>query len=179
MGHNPAHIRDCGENCPVESVSWKEAQEFIEKLNKMEGTHKYRLPTEAEWEYACRAGTTTPFSTGKCISTDQANYNATNPMPGCPKGEARGKIVSVGSFPPNPWGLYDMHGNVWEWCQDWYGDYPQGEVTDPRGPASGRYRVFRGGSYDFDAWLIRSAVRGNGDPESHSGSVGFRLVRDF
>jgi formylglycine-generating enzyme required for sulfatase activity len=129
---NPSYFEECGDDCPVESVSWDMAQEFIGKLNQMEGTNKYRLPTEAEWEYACRAETKTPFYTGECISTDQANYNGNYPAKNCPKEEYRKKTVKVGSFQPNAWGLYDMHGNVWEWCQDWYGDYPSKSVPDPR-----------------------------------------------
>ncbi|QTA82859.1 Sulfatase-modifying factor enzyme domain-containing protein [Desulfonema limicola] len=120
MGSNPSRFKDGGDNCPVENVSWDDAQDFIKALNKTAGKQKYRLPTEAEWEYACRAGTKTPFYTGRCLGTDQANYDGNNPLKGCPKGIYRKKTTPVGSFPSNPWGLYDMHGNVWEWCQDWY-----------------------------------------------------------
>lgn len=177
MGNNPSEFKDCGEDCPVENVSWYDAQKFIKKLNRMTGNF-YRLPTEAEWEYACRAGTTTPFYTGNCLSTNQANYYGDYPMPGCDKGKYRNKTVPVASFSPNPWGLYDMHGNVYEWCQDWYdSDYPGGHVTDPEGPSSGDYRVLRGGSWGDDAGYCRSANRGNYSPGGRNDDIGFRLVR--
>ncbi|MFP4349875.1 MAG: formylglycine-generating enzyme family protein, partial [Desulfococcaceae bacterium] len=115
------------------------------------------MPTEAEWEYACRAGTKTPFNTGECLSTGQANYNGNYPMPGCSKGKYRKKTIPAASFPPNAWGLYDMHGNVYEWCRDWYGDYPTGQVTDPSGPSFAAYRVLRGGGWNNNAENCRSA----------------------
>ena len=166
---------------PVTCVSWNDAQKFIKWLNQQEGGNKYHLPTEAEWEYACRAGTTTPFSTGSCISTDQANYDGNYPMPGCSKGRYREKTIDVASFSPNAWGLYDMHGNVWEWCQDRYGDYPSGHVTDPDGASSGSDRVLRGGSWHFNAWIIRSANRNRPDPDSRLrfNNHGFRVVRAY
>ncbi len=141
MGSNPSKFKDCGGDCPVEQISWEDIQQFIEKINRMTGK-KYRLPTEAEWEYACRAETATPFNTGRCLSTAQANYNGNYPLSGCEKGKYREKTVSVASFPFNAWGLYDMHGNVLEWCRDWYGDYPSGEITDPTGSSSGSGRLF-------------------------------------
>jgi len=174
MGNNPSDFKNCGDDCPVEKVSWNDCQEFIRKLNRQEGTNKYRLPTEAEWEYACRAGTDTPFYFGDCLSTDQANYDGNNPMPGCSRGEYRKRTVPVGSFPPNAWGLYDMHGNVWEWCQDWYGDYPSGHVTDPIGPSSGEFRVLRGGSWFSYARRARSANRYWGGPGGRFNRFGFR-----
>jgi len=177
MGSNPSRFKNCGDNCPVEKVSWNDCQEFIRKLNRMEGGNKYRLPTEAEWEYACRAGTDTPFSFGGCLSTDQANYDGNYPMPGCSKGEYRKTTVRSASFPPNPWGLYDMHGNVWEWCQDWFGDYPSGSVSDPAGPSSGSYRVYRGGSWFNSARYCRSADRLRYAPGYRIDYLGFRLAR--
>jgi formylglycine-generating enzyme required for sulfatase activity len=161
---------------PVACVSWNEAQAFINWLNQKEKTDRYRLPTEAEWEYACRAGTTTPFFFGNCLSTDQANYNGNYPLDGCPKGEYREKTTPVASFPPNDWGLYDMHGNVYEWCQDWFADYPTDAVTDPAGPGSGSYRVLRGGSWFIYARFCRSANRYGSAPDKHFGSLGFRLA---
>ena len=177
MGSNPSRFKNCGSDCPVEKVSWEDCQRFVRKLNQMEGTDKYRLPSEAEWEYAARAGTKTPFYTGDCLSTGQANYNGNYPGTGCSKGEYRGKTTSVGSFSPNPWGLYDMHGNVWEWCQDWFGDYSSGSVTDPEGPSSGSYRVNRGGSWSSSARICRSAFRSRDKPGYRSSDLGFRLAR--
>jgi formylglycine-generating enzyme required for sulfatase activity len=179
MGDNPSRFKDCGNDCPVEQVSWNDVQKFISKLNKMEGINKYRLPTEAEWEYACRAETTTPFFTGECISTDQANYNGNNPGNNCPKGQFREKTVKVGSFQPNAWGLYDMHGNVYEWVQDWYGDYPSNSVVDPKGPKKGEDRVLRGGSWYYNARNLRSANRLRDYPVFRYYNYGFRVARDF
>ena len=122
------------------------------------------LPTEAEWEYACRAGTTTPFHFGETISTDQANYDGNFTYGNGKKGVYREKTTPVGSFPANAWGLYDMHGNVWQWCQDWYGDYPQKDVVDPQGPEKGEVRVLRGGSWISDPQYCRSAFRYWFDP---------------
>jgi formylglycine-generating enzyme required for sulfatase activity len=151
MGNNPSTFKGC-DDCPVETISWNDAQEFIKRLNKLDGRgRKYRLPTEAEWEYAARAGTTTPFAFGKCLSTDEANYNGNYPLKGCPEGEYRQKTIPVASLKPNAWGLYDMHGNVWEWCEDWYGDYPTKPVVDPKGPERGSARVLRGGGWILDA----------------------------
>jgi formylglycine-generating enzyme required for sulfatase activity len=178
MGDNPSRFSNCGDNCPVERVSWNDVQEFIRKLNSQKGDSGHRLPTEAEWEYACRVGTKTPFSFGKCLSTEQANYNGKYPMPKCSKGQNRGKTIPVASFEPNAWGLYDMHGNVYEWCQDWYGAYPSGSVTDPVCPTSGSTRVLRGGCWFSHARFCRSAFRlrdGPGDRDGY-GYYGFRLV---
>ncbi|HPX10981.1 MAG TPA: formylglycine-generating enzyme family protein, partial [Syntrophales bacterium] len=112
MKGNPSHFNGCGDSFPVEQISWEDCRRFIEKLNRREETDRYRLPTEAEWEYACRAGTASPFNTGDCLSTDQANYNGNYPYRGCRGGKYRHCTVSVASFPPNAWGLYDTHGNV-------------------------------------------------------------------
>jgi len=172
------------EQCPVTCVSWNDAQEFVKWLNLKEGSDKYRLPTEAEWEYACRAGTTTPFHFGKCLSTDQANYDGNYPLEGCPKGIFRKKTVPVGSFAPNAWGLYDMHGNVWEWCQDncnWDSDkkvvvtdtYIDG-ISDPLSE-KGSSRVLRGGGWLSDARYCRSAYRAYHSPGYRADCVGFRL----
>ncbi len=179
MGNNPSYFKDCGDDCPVETVSWNDAQKFIAKLNQMEGTNKYRLPTEAEWEYACRAGTKTLFFTGECISTDQANCIGHYPGENCPEGDHHNKPVKVRSFQPNTWGLYDMHGNVWEWCQDWYGDYPSDLVVDPKGPDRGTHRVLRGGSWSNTAAFLRSANRRRDLPDYRHEDVGFRVARDF
>ncbi len=186
MGENPSKYDACGDDCPVESVSWNDIQEFIETLNQRE-TERYRLPTEAEWEYAARAGTKTPFAFGRCLSTDQANYGAHSPLKGCPKGAYRGEMTPVASYSPNEWGLYDMHGNVGELCQDWYGYYPEGSVTDPEGfevdlyPESGLYpaRVYRGGSWNSPGRLCRSAQRLMLNPIVRHQLIGFRLARSY
>ena len=161
---------------PVTCVSWNDVQAFIRWINRKEGKD-YTLPTEAEWEYAARAGTKTPFYTGECLSSEQANYNGNYPGKGCSKGTYRNKTTRVGIFSPNPWGLYDMHGNVWEWCQDWFGGYPSSSVTDPTGPSSGSGRVIRGGSWDDNAWDCRSARRGRDRPGGRRSNLGFRLAR--
>ncbi|MEW6080004.1 MAG: SUMF1/EgtB/PvdO family nonheme iron enzyme [Thermodesulfobacteriota bacterium] len=175
MNDNPAFFKECGDNCPVEQVSWNDVRGFISRLNKKTG-RIYRLPTEAEWEYACRAGTTGLFHTGDCLTDAQANYDSAISFYGCPRGKLRGKPVPVKSFPPNAWGLYDMHGNVWEWCADWYGDYPSGSVKDPAGPDSGASRVNRGGCWNRDAVYCRSAIRNDDAPDSRFNNLGFRLV---
>jgi len=176
MGNNPSEFNNCGDDCPVEQVSWEDAQKFIRKLNQIEKHNRYRLPTEAEWEYACRAGTTTPFSTGDCMSTDQANYDGNYPLIGCVKGQDRKTTTRAGSFEPNAWGLYDMNGNVCEWCQDWKGDYPSGAVSDPEGPSSGQYRVLRGGKWVSNGEYCRSASRSGSHPGGRFSSIGFRLA---
>jgi sulfatase modifying factor 1 len=175
MGRNPSHFSNCGNGCPVENISWNDIQKFIRKL-KQKGGKQYRLPTEAEWEYAARAGTATPFFFGDCLSTSQANYDGNYPLRGCPKGQPRKKTVAAACFQPNAWGLYDMHGNVWEWVQDRYGDYPSGNVTDPEGPSSGSGRVLRGGSWSSVARICRSANRRGRGPGSRGSHSGFRLV---
>jgi formylglycine-generating enzyme required for sulfatase activity len=169
MGWSPAFFKKCGEDCPVESVSWEDAQEFISKLNQKENTNKYHLPTEAEWEYACRAGSKGRF----CFGDDEAKleeyaWYVKN---------SNSKTHPVGQKKPNAWGLYDMHGNVWEWVQDWYGEYPAGPVTDPTGPASGERRVLRGGSWSYDAGRTRSAYRYYDNPDLRDDDFGFRVAR--
>ncbi|MBL7140416.1 MAG: formylglycine-generating enzyme family protein [Planctomycetes bacterium] len=171
MGSNPSHFK--GSNrLPVEMVSWQDCQEFCRKTG-------LRLPTEAEWEYACRAGTETAFHTGATISTDEANYDGDSTYGSGSKGVDRGKTVEVGSFRPNAWGLHDMHGNVWEWCQDWHGEYPSGPVRDPPGPASGSPRVLRGGSWNDDPGVCRSANRSRYGPVGRDFRNGFRAAVDL
>jgi formylglycine-generating enzyme required for sulfatase activity len=178
MGLNPSHFKDCGDDCPVENVSYNDVQEFIRKLNAKTGM-VYRLPTEAEWEYAARAGTVTPFSTGSCLTTDQANYDGNYPPAGCPKGVYRERTVAVGSLnSPNPWGLHDLHGNVWEWVEDCWHDSYQDAPGDGSAWTTGdcARRVLRGGSWFSSGRDARSAYRYASDPGSRLGSVGFRLV---
>ncbi|MCI0484995.1 MAG: SUMF1/EgtB/PvdO family nonheme iron enzyme [Blastocatellia bacterium] len=167
-----------GGDLPVERVSWEEAIEFCDRLSRATGK-RYRLPTEAEWEYACRAGTTTPFAFGETITPDLVNYDGNYPYGSAAKGVYRQKTIAVGSLGRgNRFGLYDMHGNVWEWCIDWYSEnyYSQSPSADPTGPSTGSNRVSRGGSWFDNARFCRSADRGRFAPGSHY-YLGFRLVR--
>ena len=169
MSSNPSYFE--GDNQPVEKVSWNDIQEFIKKLNEREGTNKYRLPSEAEWEYAARAGTTTRYSFGDDESElgDYAWY----------KDNSGSKTHPVGQKLPNPWGLYDMHGNVWEWVQDyWYHNY-DGAPTDGSAWEDGSSSscVLRGGCWNYEAWGCRSANRGGTDPGSRFNLFGFRLLQ--
>ncbi len=181
---------------PVVEVSWHGSVAYCDWLSLQDGLPRaydhdtwscnggnpytapgYRLPTEAEWEFACRAGTTTHFNTGDCLDAGtEANYRGSRPYTGCPSGPYLGRTSDVGSFPPNLWGLFDMHGNVWEWGNDWYGTY-SGDETDPEGAVSGGDRVLRGGSRDVNAYSCRSANRAYYYPSSTSYLVGFRPVR--
>jgi formylglycine-generating enzyme required for sulfatase activity len=165
MGVNPSAFK--GRDLPVEQVSWDEAQEFCKKASERTG-HAIRLPTDAEWEHACRAGTKTAYYTGDSdADLDRAGWydknsgNTTHP---------------VGQKVPNAWGTYDMHGNVWEWCQDFYEPYKAGAATDPQGPSQGQYRVLRGGSWVFIPWLCRSASRNWLTPDNRGYHFGFRVA---
>jgi formylglycine-generating enzyme required for sulfatase activity len=169
---------------PVIDVSWDDAVAYTEWLSSETG-HSYRLPTEAEWEYAARAGTTGPFWTGDCIHTDQANYDGRYDYADCAAkpGLYRGQTVPTGSLPPNPWGLHEVAGNVWEWCLDGYREdfYAQcqarGQVTDPLAPAAGGSpRVLRGGSFVLQAGFLRASVRFRVEPVSRGRNGGFRCV---
>lgn len=175
MGENLARFQDSPDH-PVDSVSWDDVQRFIQLLNTQQPNLQARLPTEAEWEYACRAGTTTPFSFGDTITSEQVNYNGDYPYAGAAKGLYRKKTVPVKSLPPNPWGLYEMHGNVLEWCADWFGDYPTAAVVDPSGPSTRRTRVLRGGSWNAYARWARSADRDRYVPGFRFYYIGFRLT---
>lgn len=138
----------------------------------------YRLPTEAEWEFASRAGTKTPFHTGENITVDQANYYGRYPYNNAPSQPYREKTVPVGSFAPNAWGLHDMHGNVWEWCWDLYGEYASGEQVNPSGPTEGSFRVNRGGGWNDFGRHLRSAYRAAHPPVNRTFNLGFRVARN-
>ena len=159
------------ETSPVINVTWYGSAEFATYVG---GT----LPTEAQWEYACRAGTTTPFNTGSCLTNSDANYYWSSPYNTCVNTVTTplSKTQPVGSYAPNAYGLYDMHGNVWEWCADWYGTYPTSAQTNPTGAATGSYRVRRGGCWNNLAQHCRSAFRTYNDPDGSGSSIGFRVV---
>ncbi len=186
LNPNPSHFS--GENRPVEQVSWHDAVEFCHRLAQKTG-RLYRLPTEAEWEYACRAGTTTPFHFGETITTDLANYRGTDDdslrWSGSygrgPKGIYREETTPVGSFPANAFGLYDMHGNVWEWCEDHWHDSYEGAPNDGSAwldseATEDAYRVLRGGSWFNNPWNCRSATRLYVNAGFRSYNGGFRVV---
>ena len=186
-GTNRSYFK--GADLPVETVSWAEVQEFISQLNSKSTRYNYRLPTEAEWEYACRAGSKGEYAgdlnemgwygnnsgdsridASEIFKTDLENYG--NRVLG-----NKCRTHPVGQKQPNAWGLYDMHGNVWEWCSDWYGEYSSGTMIDPRGASLGSIRVYRGGSWGSTAYNCRSALRGDDAPDYRGSHVGFRLVR--
>ncbi len=172
MGYNPSRFKGCP-SCPIDNVSWFEAQEYCQKVNK-------RLPTEAEWEYVCRAGTEGVFHYGNTLSSKRANFNGQQPYGGVPKGQFRRKPLPVGSFKPNAWNLYDMHGNVWEWCSDWYdvAYYGNSAEKNPRGPKQGNYKVVRGGAWDSGGAGLRAANRISYSPSMRLNTIGFRCVKD-
>ena len=175
MRNNPSDFK--GEQLPVETVGWDDVQNFLKRLNKNQPQLQLRLPTEAEWENACRAGTTTPFSWGEQIDSRYVNFDGNYPYNNGSMSEYRERTVAVKELPCNDWGLYQMHGNVWEWCQDWYGEYPAERVIDPQGSESGASRVLRGGSWIDIGGYCRSAHRDPYDPSARIDSIGFRLAR--
>ncbi len=186
-GGNPSHFLECGPRCPVERVSWYEVQGFLARLGRLSG-ERFRLPTEAEWEYACRAGTSTPFSTGSELGAERANYDARYPLAGHSKGAYRERPTPVGTFAPNPWGLFDLHGNVWEWTADEHCPYEVapgsggdsgGEVVDPVGRCGAELKVIRGGSWTFDEDSARCGLRYTHNPRDRGFSLGFRVVREI
>ncbi|MDD2366599.1 MAG: formylglycine-generating enzyme family protein [Desulfuromonadaceae bacterium] len=165
MGYNPSKFKSCGDSCPVEQVGWNEAQEFIRKLNNMTGK-TYYLPTEAEWEYACRSGGKSELYCGGENITDLAWQDR----------NVSGGTHPVGLKAPNGIGAYDMSGNVWEWVEDWSGDYLDIDQQDPAGPSSGSSRVRRGGSWHYGANQARSTWRSSGYPDDQAFDLGFRIM---
>lgn len=191
-GKNPSAFRTVpGEDLsrfPVDSISWEDAVLFARKLSALEeenqAKREYRLPTEAEWEYACRAGTTGPFSFGAALSSLDANFDGQHPYGGAPRGNYLRRPTVVGSYKPNAFGLHDMHGNVYEWCSDWFAEnfYADTPFEDPLGPEDGpiirggRFRIIRGGSWDTIATLCRSGERFYDHAIHRYHDYGFRLV---
>ena len=198
MGANPSAFK--GDDLPVERVTWFNAVEYCNRLSRREGltpaysisgsgydrivtwnrgADGYRLPTEAEWEYACRAGTETPFNTGNNITAEQANYDGNYPYNNNAKGIYRRRTTPVGGFAPNTWGLYDMHGNVAEWCWDWSKSYTSDAQTNPVGASSGSFHIARGGGWFSHAQFLRSAYRNNITPDDRISFLGFRVARSY
>ena len=181
LGTDPSLFK--GDDLPVDQVSWKAAEEFLQKLSEKEG-RPHRFPTEAEWEYACRAMTMTPFNGGRTISAGQANYDGSYVYGAGEKGVFRQKTTPVASFEPNAWGLHDMHGNVHEWCQDWYDAWYYGkgpERDPPGGPQSSDWsaKILRGGSWESPQWVCRSAARHRDYPGYGDDFYGLRPVVDL
>jgi len=192
-GTNPSYNNACPQ-CPVEMVSWRDAVLFCNIVSRKAGLKSaykihgnsisldldapgYRLPTEAEWEYSCRAGSRTIFPNGNCLSSAEANINTYLPQPGCEMGMNRAQTIPVGSFAPNGWGLYDMIGNINEFCWDWYAFYQEDDQIDPTGGPSAKYRVFRGGAFNNFPTRGHSASRQKMKPHQALDMVGLRLVR--
>ncbi|RJR26659.1 MAG: formylglycine-generating enzyme family protein [Desulfobacteraceae bacterium] len=167
MGSNPSHFSKCGEDCPAENVSWHDCVEFINKINGIVSGGGFRLPTEAEWEYACR-------SKGRSERYCGGNDPEAN---GWFEKNSGGKTHPVKRKKPNAMGFYDMSGNVWEWCSDWYGEYPEGLAIDPKGPDAGGGKVNRGGAYHNGAGFLRAANRDGDNPSVRSDRIGLRLAR--
>lgn len=195
MKHNPSHFRAGGEGAgmvvgldtdhlPVERISWFDAADFCDALSAQPAESRagrvYRLPTEAEWEYACRAGTSTLFSHGDDLGSETANIDGNLPEGNAPKSIYLARTSVVGSYPPNAFGLYDMHGNVWEWCSDWFTDdyYEISPPMDPSGPVESTRRSLRGGGWFYGARISRSAYRYRYEPEVRHHDFGFRVVME-
>jgi formylglycine-generating enzyme required for sulfatase activity len=192
MGSNPSYFSATGGGkdkvagdtgrFPVESVSWVDATRFCARLSALAkekaAGRVYRLPTEAEWEYACRAGTTTPFHFGKSASSRQANFDGEQPSGGAAGGPFLLRTCKVGSYKANDFGLFDMHGNVWQWCQDWYKKdyYKESPKEDPKGPYRGVARLLRGGCWGDPGSSCRAGRRGWFDPREGSADIGFRVA---
>jgi formylglycine-generating enzyme len=175
MGGNPSHFK--GDTLPVEQVSWNDTQEFLACVNEggfMPSGLKLVLPTEAQWEYACRAGTETEYWWGDSCNGTECNCDGTEPHNTEQEGPWLRETSPVGQYRANPWGLYDMHGNVEQWCADWWAELEGG--VDPCGPGAGKIRVFRGGGWSDDAWRCRAAARPGGTPGASHDGLGFRVA---
>ena len=181
MGEDPNWLFDgaSGPEHPVQNVSWDDCQSFCERLNRMVAGGSFRLPTEREWEYGCRAGTRTVYWWGDSCNGTECNCDGDYPYGTDVKGPDLGSTTPVTAYVANPWGLYNVHGNVWDWCSDWKGEYPLVRRAHPRGPATGTRRVVRGGSRSNPPSFCRSAKRGGGPPDFESFNYGFRCARDL
>jgi formylglycine-generating enzyme required for sulfatase activity len=178
MGVNPSHFQKCGGSCPVENVSYLDVIEFVRALDARSAWKGFRLPTEAEWEYACRAGGTKAFGASDVLTTSDANFDGDFPYAGASKGPKRASPLPVGSFHPNAWGVFDMSGNVWEWTSDDYARYPGAVAPDNPAFAAGR-KVIRGGSWLFGADSARCGLRYTHRPQDRGPSLGVRLAHDL
>lgn len=176
MGNNPSKFNQSAQH-PVDSVSWNDCQQFIRQLNQAISGLEARLPTEAEWEFACRAGSITPFSFGETIQPEQVNYDGNRPYVDWKKDLYRESTIPVSKLPANEWGLFEMHGNLLEWCEDGYEEYGNTAQVDPLGKPSSDYRVLRGGSWFNYARSCRSASRIGYRPGFRNNGIGFRLAR--
>jgi len=172
----PSPFRNMNPDFPIVSISYHDIELFLEKLNDVSTDYQFRLPTEAEWEYACRAGSKTPFSYGTKLTNRLANYNASFKSKYSEEGIFLRSPTPVGSYPANQWGLYDMHGNAWEWVSDWYAPYAADPVINPTGPDTGKEKIIRGGSWYFGAAYAKSSSRRIHEPQLWGFSIGFRLV---
>jgi len=175
MGNNPSHFPSPSGRLPVEEINWVEVQTFLQRLTARNPGSRFRLPTEAEWEYACRAGTTTAYATGTTLGHDQANFAEST----ADTYAGRGSTTEVGAFPPNAWGLFDMHGNVWEWLEDEHCPYPDGPGTAGPATCGSPLKVIRGGSWYFEADSARCALRYTHPPADRGKSLGFRVAREL
>jgi formylglycine-generating enzyme required for sulfatase activity len=172
MGDNPSWFAQDDGRRPVENITWFQAQEFLQRLTKLGPGSSFRLPTEAEWEFACRAGTSTAYGVGSTLTTADANIARS------PETAASGQTMRVGSFPPNPWGFRDMHGNVWEWTSDEHCPYGDKPAVDPHQSCDSSLRVIRGGSWYFGSDSARCALRYTHRPQDRGFSLGLRVVRE-
>lgn len=172
----PSPFRNQNPEYPIVSISYHDIELFLDKLNKRSAEYQFRLPTEAEWEYACRAGTKSPFSFGDVLNDSFANYNAEIPSKYSVPGKYLGHPTPVGSYTQNQWGLYDMHGNVWEWVSDWHEPYSIDTAINPSGPKAGKEKIIRGGSWYFGAENAKSSYMRTHAPHLWGFSIGFRLI---